>query len=495
MTVTLTTETCWAIMGGIYLLAICAILAIHTVRTQQRAHETNRWQQQALASFAGALAPIWLALFVLVLYLIARLVTSIPDTSDFPTPLVPTGQTAQSLHSFNLRWHILAFVGLLTALGGLISLPLALLRVMTTERQVKAQEEGLITDRINKAVEGLGTDKTVKKQRIDSSGNPVFANDSAGKPDRSRPVWDDTTEPNLEVRIGALFALERISQDSDRDHIQIMEILCAYIVQNADQSHIALPKGDDPTPQDWQDWAKANPAVRPRADIDVALRIIERRDASRKQIEKGRQYRLDFQHANFRCLVLSDRELTSADLGWAQLQGANLSFAQLQGADLRRAQLQGADLWFAQLQGADLRDAQLQGADLAYAQLQGANLGRAQLQGADLSWTQLQGADLEWAKLDENTSFDPASLRGAGLSYVNLSMLTLDQRQVDHSFGDSGVILPDGIERPDHWHPADAGPLSWLDDGENSFHTAWRAWQKSIGFDPDDSSTWDDPDD
>jgi hypothetical protein len=43
----------------------------------------------------------------------------------------------------------------------------------------------------------------------------------------------ELTEPNLEVRIGSIYALERIARDSDRDHIQIMEIVCAYVRKNS----------------------------------------------------------------------------------------------------------------------------------------------------------------------------------------------------------------------------------------------------------------------
>ena len=41
------------------------------------------------------------------------------------------------------------------------------------------------------------------------------------------------TAPNLEVRIGVIYALERIAQDSGQDHTHIMAVLCAYIRNNA----------------------------------------------------------------------------------------------------------------------------------------------------------------------------------------------------------------------------------------------------------------------
>src|SRR5829696_5072486 len=39
--------------------------------------------------------------------------------------------------------------------------------------------------------------------------------------------------PNLEVRLGGIYALERIARDSPRDHWTIMEVLTAYIRRNA----------------------------------------------------------------------------------------------------------------------------------------------------------------------------------------------------------------------------------------------------------------------
>ncbi|MGI3171558.1 pentapeptide repeat-containing protein [Pseudooceanicola sp. C21-150M6] len=374
------------------------------------------------------------------------------------------------------------------ALAAIIGLPFIVWRSMVAQRQVNVAEEGLITDRINKAVAGLGTDKTVKRQRIDSSGKKIFEQDGEGKPDLSRPVWDEVTEPNLEVRIGALFALERISQDSERDHIQIIEILCAYIVENMDQSHIALPKDENASPDTWRTWGQSNPPVRPRADLDVALRILGRRNPDRLNIEAKADYRANLNYVRFRKLNLSRCLFVNADLRAAHLQGVTLWGAQLQGANLNQAQLQGADLWQAQLQGAHLEQAQLWGADLGHAQLQGATMWGAQLQGANLAKAQLQGAKLEATTFSIETAFKPASLRGAGLKAVDLSMLELDQRIVNQSYGDSDVSLPAGLDWPDHWHPKNAEPLTPL-----KFQTAWRAHQSSIGFDPDDPSTWDDP--
>ena len=51
------------------------------------------------------------------------------------------------------------------------------------------------------------------------------------------------------ITVGAIYALERIAQDSERDHIPVMETLCTYIRENAP------PSGADDKGDDWPDWS------------------------------------------------------------------------------------------------------------------------------------------------------------------------------------------------------------------------------------------------
>ena len=258
------------------------------------------------------------------------------------------------------------------------------------------------------------------------------------------------TQANLEVRIGAIYALERIAQDSDRDHVQIMEIFCAYIRQNApapakdDWPELEMKDGEDegPLEADWgerlekfeqdQETAKAN--LKPREDIQTALTVIGRRSAKQRRLEAGRGKEAPFpydtpcpeyhpyseeHHQNELWLWLEDlkawkreleayegyrldlrkTDLRGADLSERDLKGAKLTGTYLQGANIVEARLQGADLWGARLQGADLPETRLQGAILWWAFLQGADLDRAHLEGADLMGAQLQGADLSETRL------------------------------------------------------------------------------------------------
>ncbi|MEM9032179.1 MAG: pentapeptide repeat-containing protein [Pseudomonadota bacterium] len=370
----------------------------------------------------------------------------------------------------NLATGIAVLLGALAAAATLI---FQLVRVWITERTTTATEEGLITDRINKAVEGLGAEKTVRKifetPRYkkkngewvrDRDGNPV----PALRPD-SQPMVDregfEFTEPNLEVRIGAIYALERIAQDSERDHIQIMEILCAYIREN---SNATPPKmsmreryeretentAEAPgltneqflesygmADRDLEEvigisavksWASRLP--KPRTDIQVALEVIGRRWKARRDHEAAEEYRLDLRGANLQGCDMVNRHFEKADLRGARLEGAILSEAKLEEAKLWRARLEGSTLWRARLERASLPNARLEGADLRESRLDGVDLGDARLDGALVVGTHLNRVNLARANL-ERVSLDHARLEGANLWYARLAGAELDGAQLE----------------------------------------------------------------
>ena len=99
--------------------------------------------------------------------------------------------------------------------------------------------------------------------------------------------------------------------------------------------------------------------------------------------------------------------------------------------DLSRADLRGADLTMANLAGALLT-----GANLVMANLRGADLRAADLNGANLVGARLLGVDLVGA-----------NLCGANLSTAE-DITTADL--VD-AYGDESTILPESLERPEHW--------------------------------------------
>lgn len=238
-------------------------------------------------------------------------------------------------------------------------------------------------------------------------------------------------------------------------------------------------------------WART--LQKPRTDIQVALEVIGRRKPHQIKIERDATvrgskvgYRLDLRSTCLQRADLSELNFINGFFQAAQLQGAILSGAQFQetilfgaqlhGARLFKAQLQRASLGRSQLQGAHIVEADLANAKLFWAQLHGANLERAQLQGANLVEAHLHGAELSWAQLHG------ANLNGAAVRDVNFRNTTIKQDQIIAMFGDATVTLPGGHgpdheNWPKHWSKS---KLSW-----DEFETEWRAFQLSIGQDPD----------
>jgi hypothetical protein len=119
--------------------------------------------------------------------------------------------------------------------------------------------------------------------------------------------------------------------------------------------------------------------------------------------------------------------LTNAQLSKANLSEANLSKANLSEANLREADLVVANLNEANLRRADLSLANLSEANLSGANLSEAHLGAAYLRHADLSDAKLIEADLTGATLLE-TDFAGADLTGCHVYGVSAWSLTIDQR-------------------------------------------------------------------
>jgi hypothetical protein len=191
---------------------------------------------------------------------------------------------------------------------------------ITQDTATKNQEiarEGQITDRFTKAIAQLGEQGPEK----------------------------------LAVRLGGIYALERIAKDSKDDHWPIMEVLTAYVRETAPWPpklpKDAQPSKGDQSPQEEPPTTQEQRPPRPAADIQAILTVLGQRTQTYGNREKKR-------------LNLVNTDLRGANLVDAQLQEAYLERAQLQGAHLERAQLQEAVLRGAQLQGAVLRRAQLQ---------------------------------------------------------------------------------------------------------------------------------------
>lgn len=123
--------------------------------------------------------------------------------------------------------------------------------------------------------------------------------------------------------------------------------------------------------------------------------------------------------------ILTGANLNKAILNGVELTQANLNYTNLAGVSLNKANLSQAELIGANLRGADLSDANLQEANLTQVIISWTNLSRTHLSQANLSQANLVGANLMGANLSK------ANLRGAKLKSVNLTNVNLENAEYD----------------------------------------------------------------
>ncbi len=438
-----------------------------------------------------------------------------------------------------VRDHYYALGATMTGLGALLAAPFFVIKAWINERNTRAAqkqtdtaEQGLITDRLTKAIEQLGAEKTVKYRAkiihfgrltgTDEDGKETydesFATQKFGEPDPTpadAKVFDpgewqtvEETVPNLEVRLGAIYALERIAEDSERDHIAVMETLCAYIRENAP----ARSAKENPLPP-FPDWPEevdaevleARKAMRkdrqrklgefiasldaPRADIQAALTAIGRRKPERIEMERRRKrtgdeddlgfqldlrgtnlQKADLRHASFDYAILTGGRLEGAELEGVSMTNANLIVAHLDRADLSKAcliqsylngaQLEGArlfnvdmeevNLYRSRLQSAVASGAMLERAFLLEAQMEGTTLAMARMNLAVLSYTRLEQADLVSTQVEE-AKFSGSKLMGADLFGSQIIDSDFRNTRLDHAT--FGRYSPTQMRVPEHIFP------------------------------------------
>ena len=254
---------------------------------------------------------------------------------------------------------------------------------------------------------------------------------------------DQLDSEKLEIRLGGIYALERIANDSpERDYSTIMEVLTAYLRENAPLPREAEPRPDSEASKDTGASAEnEKQETKPPTDIQAILTVLGRR----KKAGKKDDVLLDLSAADLRGANLSGANLHEALLWGANLQEAVLAGANLQGANLLDTNLQEAVLMGANLEGAELMGVRLQGAHLSDANLQEANLRRANLQGASL-----------WAANLQEAVLSNANLQGAKLWGANLrDTVYLNQDQINEADGNVFTRLPAHLQRPASWTPSD----------------------------------------
>ncbi|WP_177320824.1 pentapeptide repeat-containing protein [Lentzea waywayandensis] len=217
--------------------------------------------------------------------------------------------------------------GLVTALTAVGALVFTGLSLQASRQQIGISEQTLLTDRFLRAVEQLAS------QGVDK----------------------------VHLRIGGIYALERVAVDSPRDRTAVEELLAAFL------------RDRSPRPTD-----RACPET--PADAHAAFRVLVRRPPNDSQIMIDLR-RTCLTKVNAPEADLSRMSLFEADLTEANLYQAHTGLTAFGNAILVGARLSSAKFGsYTFVDGADLTNA-----DLTYADLTRVHLTNVKLSGADLT--------------------------------------------------------------------------------------------------------------
>ena len=198
---------------------------------------------------------------------------------------------------------------------------------------------------------------------------------------------------NLDVQLGGIYALERITKESINDRESIFEILTAFI-----RGHSPRASEDSTTDTFLEPLQVRLPAVQ------TAMTVLGRRQPKQEEARVLTEIVIgpdgDKIETTFRAgfsLNLTNVDLRQASLTYANFRAANFEGANFEKTDFYGAELSGANLSKAILKKTKFDEAHLERAYFDEAHLEEAEFHRAHLEGALFCGAHLEGADFSTA--------------------------------------------------------------------------------------------------
>src|SRR5918994_5682823 len=220
---------------------------------------------------------------------------------EYFSPQVPAKDRPALVNEYRRTW-----AQIIGGFGLLLGLYFTWRRIEISQHELEATRDQQVTERFTRAIDQLG-------------------------------AIDDKREKKLEIRLGGIYALERIAWDSlametspGRDYSTVIEVLTAYVRENTrrapgpsegSSAETSPLKGDAGEADEGEKQPAPSEPRRPTADIQAILDVLRRTQA--RVPEELRTY----------------LDLRAADLQEANLRGADLLEADLLEADLLEANL------------------------------------------------------------------------------------------------------------------------------------------------------------
>ncbi|MDT0447790.1 pentapeptide repeat-containing protein [Streptomyces sp. DSM 40473] len=284
----------------------------------------------------------------------------------------------------------------LPGVAALVALFFTWMQVSQNSKEVRVAEHGEVTNRYNTAIQNL------------ASANP-------------------------HIRLGGIYALDRIMQDSPRDEPAVVSVLSEYVRKSSP----LLPKDSSASTHPLTaDLVAALAVISDRPEGSDSGPLINLSETTLRGLDSSQLLTLNKNSRNFRKSFFRSTDMRGAVIGRVDFTGANIGRARLSNSEFYYTAFKGSNFSYAEINAAQCHGADFTGADFTKADLIGTNfdyneyvteekgcnlsqaiLHQANLTQANLSQVPLQKADLSGADLTD-AIFTSANLRGAELSTI-----------------------------------------------------------------------------
>ena len=237
------------------------------------------------------------------------------------------------------------------------------------------------------------------------------------------------------VRIGAIYALQRLAKHRPEDfHVPVMQLLLAFLC-NPPADSGDLPPGDGGVLPPEQ-----------RDDIQTILQLLKRRSDADLEIEKQQKLRLymhgaQLSNSALRMSKFARAHFVQVDISHAYAEGADFSHSKLEHCDLRHGRFGGCNFFLALIFYSSLSNSNFRGANFHRVNMHFANLSKSDLKYAKLTRASLSAVDFKESNLEM------ADLSGARIKPGRRMMpdgeldeeevpCTLTQEQLDRALAD-----------------------------------------------------------
>jgi uncharacterized protein YjbI with pentapeptide repeats len=219
--------------------------------------------------------------------------------------------------------------------------------------------------------------------------------------DRFTRAVDQLGSRQVTIRLGGIYGLETIADQSQDTRLLVFEVLTAYVRQHAKL-------------RVEEDYRIQGQLVDRWPDVQAAMTVLGRR------VVLPSDPPLNLRNVDLHGAYLRHAQLSRAVFDNSNLDSADLEYAILENTQFAATELQKARLDYAWARKLDAHDAHFEGAKFKHAELARSVFERSHLDDVDFSDASLIEADIKCVDDLNHSEFDAAKLQGAQFNRSNL---------------------------------------------------------------------------